>query len=422
MALQLRRGTSGTRTSITPAVGELIYTTDTKRLYVGDGTTAGGTAVDATTDIVNDTSPQLGGALDVNGQLITSASNGNIIVQPNGTGAVVFNTVRTFISRDTAPAGTTDSMFVIRQHHNTADANNVVFNRGRGSEASPSVLNNGDDIADLLFAGYDSVTYSPSAQITASVDGAVLSGRVPGKIEIFVHDGLTTGTSGLRSRLQINSAGQVSFDTIGELTASNGIRVNANLQLNGQNDLRFADSDSSNYVAFQAPTTVSTNVTWTLPSVDGTVGQALTTNGAGILSWTTVGGGGGGSSLQSRTSISGSTISIADGASSDITLTAYKSYALLKIQTSHASWVRLYVDGASRTADSSRAEGVDPSPGAGVIAEVITTGAQTILMSPGVIGFNNDGTGATQLYVAVKNKSGSANAITVTCTVLQLEA
>jgi len=132
--------------------------------------------------------------------------------------------------------------------------------------------------------------------------------------------------------------------------------------------------------------------------------------------------GGGGSALQSRTSISASTISIADGASSDITLTAFKSYALLKIQTSHASWVRLYVDGASRTADSSRAEGVDPSPGAGVIAEVITTGAQTILMSPGVIGFNNDGTGATQLYVAVKNKSGSANAITVTCTVLQLEA
>ena len=42
MALKLRRGTNSGRTAITPAEGEPIYTTDTKELYVGDGTTAGG--------------------------------------------------------------------------------------------------------------------------------------------------------------------------------------------------------------------------------------------------------------------------------------------------------------------------------------------------------------------------------------------
>ena len=42
MALKLRRGTEANRTSITPAEGELIYITDTKKLYSGDGTTAGG--------------------------------------------------------------------------------------------------------------------------------------------------------------------------------------------------------------------------------------------------------------------------------------------------------------------------------------------------------------------------------------------
>jgi hypothetical protein len=36
-----------------------------------------------------DTSPQLGGDLDVNTHKITSASNGNIIIEPNGTGAVL---------------------------------------------------------------------------------------------------------------------------------------------------------------------------------------------------------------------------------------------------------------------------------------------------------------------------------------------
>lgn len=51
MALKLRRGTDSGRTAITPAEGEPIYTTDTKKLYIGDGTTAGGVAVDtAVTD------------------------------------------------------------------------------------------------------------------------------------------------------------------------------------------------------------------------------------------------------------------------------------------------------------------------------------------------------------------------------------
>lgn len=40
------------------------------------------------TDIVNDTSPQLGSSLDVNGQDIVSVSNGNITLTPNGTGVV----------------------------------------------------------------------------------------------------------------------------------------------------------------------------------------------------------------------------------------------------------------------------------------------------------------------------------------------
>jgi hypothetical protein len=60
-----------------------------------------------------------------------------------------------------------------------------------------------------------------------------------------------------------------------------------NVQLDAQNDLRFADADSSNWVAFQAPATIATNVTWTLPTADGSSNQALSTNGSGTLSWVT---------------------------------------------------------------------------------------------------------------------------------------
>ena len=64
------------------------------------------------------------------------------------------------------------------------------------------------------------------------------------------------------------------------------------LTLQAQSDLRFADSDSSHYVGFQAPATVGTSLTWTLPSADATVsGYALVSNASGVLSWAAAGGG-----------------------------------------------------------------------------------------------------------------------------------
>ena len=64
------------------------------------------------------------------------------------------------------------------------------------------------------------------------------------------------------------------------------------LTLQAQNDLRFADSDSSHYVGFQAPATVSSSLTWTLPATDAAVsGYALVSNASGVLSWAAAGGG-----------------------------------------------------------------------------------------------------------------------------------
>lgn len=48
MALQIRRGLEAQRANITPAVGELVFTTDQKKLYIGDGSTVGGVVVDTT--------------------------------------------------------------------------------------------------------------------------------------------------------------------------------------------------------------------------------------------------------------------------------------------------------------------------------------------------------------------------------------
>ena len=45
MTLRVRRGTNAERLTVTPQEGEPVYTTDTKKFYVGDGTTVGGVEV-----------------------------------------------------------------------------------------------------------------------------------------------------------------------------------------------------------------------------------------------------------------------------------------------------------------------------------------------------------------------------------------
>ena len=61
----------------------------------------------------------------------------------------------------------------------------------------------------------------------------------------------------------------------------------AEIRVNATGELKLYDSDDSNYVSFKSAGTVSSNVAWTLPSADGSSGQALTTDGSGTLSWAT---------------------------------------------------------------------------------------------------------------------------------------
>ena len=93
MALRLRRGTNAERQLITPAEGELIYTTDTKALYIGDGTTAGGVVVQG----AGGGGGTLGGLTDVtlgsitDGQVLAWSSSNNYWTAVNPAGATLGN-------------------------------------------------------------------------------------------------------------------------------------------------------------------------------------------------------------------------------------------------------------------------------------------------------------------------------------------
>ena len=71
--------------STSPSTGQVLKWSGSEWAPAADSTGTGGIA-----SVVADTTPQLGGALDVNGQDITSVSNGDIELDPNGTGVVVF--------------------------------------------------------------------------------------------------------------------------------------------------------------------------------------------------------------------------------------------------------------------------------------------------------------------------------------------
>ena len=161
-----------------------------------------------------------------------------------------------------------------------------------------------------------------------------------------------------------------------------------------------------------------TDVTISAPSVN----QVLKYNGANwVNAADSVGGAGAG--LSSRGTFNTVTASLSDGDSVDVNITgAYKGYSMLKIQTDVAAWVRVYTDSASRTADLGRLQAEDPAPGSGVVTEVITSGAETINLAPGPIGFNNSSPVTDTIPIKIVNLSGGASAVDVTLTALKLEA
>jgi hypothetical protein len=59
------------------------------------------------------------------------------------------------------------------------------------------------------------------------------------------------------------------------------------IDVTAQGDVRFQDTTGGEYVALQAPGTVATSFTLTLPTADGTAGQGVSTDGSGQLGFTT---------------------------------------------------------------------------------------------------------------------------------------
>jgi len=189
--------------------------------------------------------------------------------------------------------------------------------------------------------------------------------------------------------------------------AANNVTLELDPNINSIVSISFEGATADNFETKLQAVDPTADRTINLPDADGTVA---------LLSDISSGG------LPTRSTATGTTGSLADAAQADLDITGFKSYTLLTITTDKAARVRLYVNAATRTADASRAEGTDPAADAGLIAEVITTGAETVIISPGAYGFNLESSPTTNIPCRVTNKSGSTGTVQIDLNILQLES
>jgi len=172
---------------------------------------------------------------------------------------------------DTGVAGYSKT-FVIINATSTSQSVKIV-----GSGPTTGITVASGDKALVAWNGSDFVRVGASAGGSNTQVQFNSSGNLAGSANL-TFDGTTLTAAGLSGPLN---------GSVGATTPSTVVATQVNVTAQG--DVRFEDTTGGQYVALQAPGTVSTNVTFTLPGADGTNGQAIVTDGSGNLSFAAAG-------------------------------------------------------------------------------------------------------------------------------------
>ena len=268
MSLRIRRGTEAQRPGATFDLGEIVYTTDTNKLYVGDGVNAGGKNILATSagtgliwntttqrldfngsgtgilSVSADTTPTLGGNLNLNTRSITGtgnititgtvtatqflgtkvnidtspalggnlnlsgfniSGNGNISLNSGSLTAPLINATAITMNGQAGISGQAFSItnpqvsFVntnpsasgwvsFYSASTTAAVAGVNFAKSRGSLLSPAPVQTNDVLGQLGWLGWTGSAFTPSASIRVNAIGTISSGVLPSSLTISVNN------------------------------------------------------------------------------------------------------------------------------------------------------------------------------------------------------------------------------------------
>ena len=307
--------------------GNVTYTLPSADGSSGNMLTTNGSGVLSWSSSVNTTNVTASGNLAVNGN--TALGDANTDVTSLKGSLRVFDTDATHYTEIKGPDGTAQTAnlnFILPT--NGGSANNMLITDGSGNLSWTSAVNgsnvtaSGDlsvggntalgngsgDITSLTgtFRVYDSdgTNYTDikgpnGATQTVNLDfilpsnagssGQVLSTDGSGNLS-WVTATPNWSAPGTIGATTPNTGAFTTLSASGTLTASGNMSVQpTGTGAGNTGEIRWYElvANGTNYTAFKAADAMATNVTYTLPSADGTSGQSLVTNGSGILSWST---------------------------------------------------------------------------------------------------------------------------------------
>ena len=352
-------------------------------------------------------SPQLTGSLpaidgkSLTGIVTTIVAGTNISVSGNGTGSVTVSA---------SGGGASGNTVVIKDDGSTVGAAGTI-NFGTGVAVS------------ALSAGIVTVTASGGS-------GGVWSSNAAGiNTSAKVGIGTTTADSFYELEVQGNAnitgfltattlRGAVIGDVTGNASSATQLQTARNIGGVSFNGTAAISLPGVNIAGNQNTSGTAANLSGTPNITVGTVASSDITS-TGVVTATSFDGS---NVLKSRTTVTGSTASIANNAIGNVDITGFKSYGLIQVGLSTAGWLRIYTDNAARANDVNRSVGEDPTPGDGVIADIVTTGVSTTKnITPFTLGGNLDSPVSDTIYIAVTNLSGTTQAISANLTILKLE-
>jgi len=161
------------------------------------------------------------------------------------------------------------------------------------------------------------------ANAIVSAAGNVVGSNVYTGGQVSATGNITGGN--LITGAQVLATGNITGSNIvtaGQILATGNIVgstliASGNIVVQSRQQVKFYDTDNSNFISLRAPNALTGDYLLTLPTSYGNADQVLSTNGAGILAWADQTGGGGGSSA---TSYPNSTVSPVPGSTGNFDL------------------------------------------------------------------------------------------------------
>ena len=288
---------------------EADSTGDTLTLVAGTGVTITTNATTDTVTITNSvTAPNTFGTIAVATQsnVVADSTTDTLTLAAAGGMTITTNATTDTITLDSARLDDDDVMLsAVRE----IDLNGENLNIVNGVYEILMIEADGVRQANTVIADYAGSTGGRITLAEATINGVhSIAIQAPASLAVTTTYTLPSADGTSAQVLQTNGSGTLSFVSL--LTTAATTTAGAILEL------REGTNNGTNYVRIQAPASLAANVTYTLPTADGTSGQVLSTNGSGTLSWATDASGGGASYSAVRTQ-SGTTYTLVLGDAGD---------------------------------------------------------------------------------------------------------